>query len=324
MALKHRGVVMTKYSERKELLEKMCSERGKPVITLINSNKRPENLFATQIAQDILPIFYELLRKMERGSGVDLVIHSSGGQIDVPWPLINLIREYYEDIEVIVPWRALSAATLVCLGAGHIGMGPLGALSPIDPQFQLKLSDKQTVTAGVEDIYGYYRLIKETLELNSMGRSEALKTLSTRVTPETLGKISRVRREIRIIATNLLKLHLTDEEIIGKIVNALVEDLPSHQYLINRKEAIVLGLPVYKLDATLETMSFALLKSYIEETKMNETGMAIDFGSEAMVNMEMNRAFVETKERSYVFRSKYTFHRDGKVERKGDKWQEER
>jgi len=114
---------------------------------------------------------------------------------------------------------------------------------------------------------------------------------------------------------------MQDEEGIEKIVRALVEELPSHQYLINRKEATELGLPVQHLDENTEKLSFQILDSYMKEATMEEPGMAVDFGPDAVKTLDMNRAFVETAERSFVFRSKYTFHRDGKVEKKGDKWE---
>lgn len=313
---------MSNHKERQRLFDQLFAHRQRTLLTLITSTKKPE-LFATQIAQDILPIFYQILSGMQKGLKLDILIYSSGGQIDVPWPLVNLLREYTDDIHALIPWRAHSAATLLVLGANSIGMGPLASLSPIDPQFQLRLPDKQqTVGASVEDVYGYYRLVNEIMTLDSAGRSEALKLLASRISPEVLGKISRVRREIRIIATNLLHLHMQDEAIIEKIVNALVEELPSHQYLINRKEAADLGLPVYHLDESTEPLSFQILDSYVKEAAMEEPGMAVDFGPDAVKMVDMNRAFIETRERSFVFRTKYTFHRDGKVEKKGDKWEE--
>lgn len=313
---------MSNYQERQKLFEQLSSHRQRTLLTLVTSTKKPEQLFATQIAQDILPIFYQILSGVSKGLKLDILIYSSGGQIDVPWPLVNLLREYSDDIHAIIPWRAHSAATLLVLGANSIGMGPLASLSPIDPQFQVRLTDKQIVGAGVEDVYGYYRLVNETLTLDSAGRAEALKLLASRITPEVLGKISRVRREIRIISTNLLHLHMQDETKIEKIVRALVEELPSHQYLINRKEAADLGLPVYHLDESTENLSFQILDSYIKEARMEEPGMSVDFGPDAVKTVDMNRAFIETRDRSFTFRSKYTFHRDGKVEKKGDKWEE--
>lgn len=315
---------MSSFKDRHEFFDQLISHRKRKLITLITSTKKPEPLFATQIAQDILPIFYEILKQGAEGRELDLLIYSSGGQIDTPWPLINLVREYCDDLRVIVPWRAHSAATLVCLGANAIEMGPLASLSPIDPQFQLTLGEKKEVVgAGVEDIYGYYMLIQEKLELDAQGRAEALKVLANRITPEVLGKISRTRREIRIIAKNLLGLHLTDEDVMEKIVSNLVEVLPSHQYMINRKEALSLGLPVVSTDPETELTSFKILDSYRDEAKMDEPGASVSFGSgETIKVIEMSRAFIETRGRSFAFRSQYTFRPDGKVERKGDQWKE--
>ena len=315
---------MSDFKHRQKLFDHLFAYRGRKIITLITSTKKPEPLFATQIAQDILPIFYKILKRDKRAENIDLLIHSAGGQIDTPWPLINLIREYYNDINLIVPWRAHSAATLIALGANIIEMGPLASLSPIDPQFNIEVGQKKGVIgASVEDIFGYFSLIKDTLTLDSPGRTEALKILADRISAEILGKISRTRKEIRIISTNLLKLHLKNESIIEKIVSTLVEKLPSHQYLINRREAKDLGLPIKYMDKNHEEISFNILKSYLDEAKMEEPGMFIEFDSEEVTKtIEMSRAFIETKEKSFAFRSQYIIHRDGKIEVKGGQWKE--
>ncbi len=179
------------------------------------------------------------------------------------------------------------------------------------------------VSTGIEDIYGYYLLIQDTLKLDAVGKTEALKLLANRISPEILGQASRIRNEIRIIATNLLKLHIKDEEKIESIVTSLVEKLQSHQYMINRREAKQIGLPVTFLDSEAERISSAILNSYIDEVKMNEPGVAITFGpGENTRSIEMNRAFVETKDRSFVFRTQYIFYKDGKLEKKINKWME--
>jgi len=313
---------MSDFNSRKKLFDELYGHRKRRIITLFTSQKKPEQLFATQIAQDTLPIFYEILKKGNLGDKIDLLLHSSGGQIDTPWPLINLIREYCKEINVLVPWKAHSAATLIALGANIIEMGPLASLSPIDPQFQIKTGQKdEVVGAGVEDIYGYYSLIKETLDLDSNGRAEALKVLANRISPEVLGKISRTRKEIRTIAENLLKLHIEDNSIIAKIVVKLVLELPSHQYFVNRREAKDMGLSIINMDEKSENISFNILNSYRDETRMDEPGISIDLTSqETTKSIELSRAFIETRDKSYAFRSQYIFHRDGKVERKGDRW----
>ena len=313
---------MSNFNTRQKLFDKLYEHRKRRIITFVTSHKKPEPLFATQIAQDALPLFYEILRDGNIGDKIDLLLHSSGGQIDTPWPLVNLIREYCKEINVLVPWTAHSAATLIALGANAIEMGPLASLSPIDPQFRIETGQKdKVIVAGVEDIYGYYSLIQDTLDLDSNGRAEALKILAERINPEILGKVSRTRKEIRTIATNLLKLHLSDDSIIKAVVSKLVEELPSHQYFINRGEAKDMGLPIKNMDKKSEEISFEILKSYRDEAVMDEPGISINFTSqEPSKSIELSRGFVESRDKSFAFRTQYTFHRDGKVERKGDRW----
>ena len=50
-----------------------------------------------------------------------------------PWRIISLFREFAQEVNVLVPYGAYSAATLICLGADEILMGRKGELGPIDP-----------------------------------------------------------------------------------------------------------------------------------------------------------------------------------------------
>jgi len=307
---------MTALVERKELLKELSEHRGRDLITLVTSTKKPENIFAAQIAGDLIPVFYELLKEKQNGKNLDLLLYTAGGHVDAPWPLVNLIREYYDDIYAIIPFRALSAGTLITLGANKIGMSPVAALSPVDPQLRLKHEgSSQVVATGVEDINGYYGLIKDVLCLDEAGRTEGLKLLSARIHPEILGQCERIRKEIRIVTTNLLQLHMDDKEIIAKIVRQLIEEIPSHQYIINRKEAQRIGLPAENLDGKTEILASRILDSYTAEMGMDILGleMKTDQGETTKV-MEMRRAYIETKDRSFAFLTKYTFHKDGKVE----------
>lgn len=307
---------MSAIATRRELFKELSEYRGRDLITLVTSVKKPEKLFAAQIACDLISVFSKILKEKPNGNNLDLLLYTAGGQIDAPWPIVNLIREYYSDIYTIIPFRALSAGTLITLGANKIGMSPMAALSPVDPQLQVKHEgSKEVIAAGVEDIYGYYDLLKDILDLDNAGRTEGLKLLSTRIHPEILGKCTRVRKEIRIVATNLLKLHMDDEEVIENIVKQLIEDLPSHQYIVNRKEAQRIGLKVENLDEKTEELADQILNSYNEEMGMDTVGLEIKFDpGETTKVIEMRRAYVETKDRSFAFTTRFTFHKDGKVD----------
>lgn len=49
---------------------------------------------------------------------------------------MNLFREFCEELNVLIPFKALSTATLIALGANEIIMAKMGQLSPIDPSVQ--------------------------------------------------------------------------------------------------------------------------------------------------------------------------------------------
>lgn len=317
---------MSNYEYRKNLFNQFKEKRGRDIIALVTSTKQPEEHFAAQIAVDVLPVFYSLIKESERdeNKNIDLLIYSAGGVIDAPWAIVNLIREYYENLCVIVPYRAHSAATLIALGADSILMGPLGTLSPIDPQLTIKQTEPSlNVRTGIEDIYGYYLLLKDTLELDSAGKTEALKLLANRIGPEILGQASRIRSEIRIVATNLLKLHMKDEQKIDNIVSGLVEKLHSHQYMVNRREALNLGLPIVYLEGEMEEIANNIVNSYINESKMNEPGLDVIFGAgESKKIIDMNRAFIESECKSIVYRTQYTIYKDGKLEKRTNRWME--
>ncbi len=315
---------MTAIETRRELFKELSEHRGRDLIVLVTSTRKPTNMFSAQIAGDLIPVFAKILKEKSDDSNLDLLLYTAGGQVDTPWPLVNLVREYYSDIYAIIPFRALSAGTLITLGVNKIGMSPMAGLSPVDPQLQVKHEgSKEVIAAGIEDIYGYYDLLKDILELDEVGRTEGLKLLSTRIHPEILGRSTRIRKEIRIVATNLLKLHMEDEEAIDTIVKHLIEELPSHQYIVNRKEAKRIGLEVEDLDKKTEEIADKIMNSYYEEMGMDEAGLGIDFNSgETSKVVEMRRAYVETTKRSFAFTTRFTFHKDGKVEQAINKYME--
>jgi len=67
-----------------------------------------------------------------------LILHSPGGQIEPTQAIVDYLRQKFENITVIVPDAAMSAATLIALAADKILMGNHSNLGPIDPQFILQ------------------------------------------------------------------------------------------------------------------------------------------------------------------------------------------
>jgi ClpP class serine protease len=77
-----------------------------------------------QIADDAFRLIYDHLEagREQAKNGVDLLICSNGGSGTAPWRIVSLIRQYSENLAVLVPHHAFSAATLIALGANKIIM----------------------------------------------------------------------------------------------------------------------------------------------------------------------------------------------------------
>ncbi len=76
--------------------------------------------------------FMEVIRGLP-GDGLDLVLHSPGGSAEATEGLVTYIRSKYDNVRVIVPHLAMSAATMLACSANRILMGKHSYLGPIDP-----------------------------------------------------------------------------------------------------------------------------------------------------------------------------------------------
>ena len=66
---------------------------------------------------------------------LDLIITSPGGSPDAAESIMAYLRTQFDHIRAIIPVAAMSAATMMSLGADEILMGSHSQLGPIDPQF---------------------------------------------------------------------------------------------------------------------------------------------------------------------------------------------
>ncbi len=223
--------------DRRSLIEELGKLRKSNVISYLTSDRVP---YAAQIALDTIPIFYKHLKLLGRAKKISLFLSSNGGSLDAPWPIVGLIREYCDELEVIIPGRALSAATLIALGADKIVMGPASYLSPIDPRGTFE-KDGQRQEIEIENIFGFVDFAREQVGLKGEeALSVVVKQLAEHINPIALGSANRAYYLIRSLARRLLLLHMNhqkDEARIEHIVKNLAQRLYSHSHLIYRSEA---------------------------------------------------------------------------------------
>lgn len=79
--------------------------------------------------------FMNAIHGLDKKKGLDLLLHTPGGDIAATESLINYLRTIFpNDIRAIIPQISMSAGTIIALSCKEIIMGKQSSLGPIDPQ----------------------------------------------------------------------------------------------------------------------------------------------------------------------------------------------
>jgi len=80
--------------------------------------------------------FMNAVNGLDRTLGLDLVLHTPGGETAATESLVDYLRQMFNgDIRAIVPQLAMSGGTMISCACKSILMGKQSSLGPVDPQF---------------------------------------------------------------------------------------------------------------------------------------------------------------------------------------------
>ena len=255
----------------------------------------------TRIGQDVIDLFVDHLDALGPVEKISLILYTVGGSTSAAWNLVNLLRMFCDDFEVIAPGKCMSAGTLISLGANRIVMTKQATLGPIDPSLQHPLGPSipgaapdSRANVSVEAVYGYLDEIRTRVK-NKDFVGEALLDLADRVHPLVLGEIFRSRQQIRDLASRLLVEHQCEQDKISAIIDFLCSESGSHDYTINRREGLKLGLNIEKCSTQLYEILRNLRTSYSNQMELQSP---FDFNTYAVagqtVNYSFTRAIIES------------------------------
>lgn len=235
-----------------------------PVLAFVTGD-RPG--LQTQISSDQLALFPRHITSLAANEKLAILLYTRGGDTNVPWSVVTLLREQCEELVVLVPSVAHSSGTLLSLGADEIVMSRFATLSPIDPTVANAFNPIDPANPAtrspiaVEDVLAFLELAKENV--GDVAFERAFETLSQSVHPLALGNVKRSINQIRQLAKKLIDLHPPDhtDDEMSALVTRLTTEFYSHQHLVGRREGRDLGLPITDADDTLEPLLF----SYLEE-----------------------------------------------------------
>ena len=230
------------HKDRINNYKKLEEDRKSKLIVYATSDRRG---LETNIAEDILSIFTDHLDKVGDVEKISLYLYTRGGSTLTAWSLVNLIRNFCKNFEVIVPFKCHSAGTIICLGASNIVMTKQATLGPIDPSTNGHFNpyieiNNQKVKApvSVEHVNSFIEFLKNDLKITDQpSLASIVVNLASQIHPLTLGEVYRSKTQIQMIAKKLLKKQGIEDAKIDKIVNFLCSESGSHDYTIYRREA---------------------------------------------------------------------------------------
>ena len=120
---------------RRRYLAKVHKITGRNTILYYSGWLQKGNIPGAEINDDDKNGFMTVIHEMDRKLGLDLVLHTPGGESAATESLVDYLRSMFgTDIRAVVPQLAMSGGTMIACACKEILMGKQSSLGPIDPQ----------------------------------------------------------------------------------------------------------------------------------------------------------------------------------------------
>jgi hypothetical protein len=267
-------VIKISNKKRLSLLRSIEKTRNSRVVSYISYSPMDDYV--------LIPLYKQLcsIGKTER---IDLFLHSYGGLVDIPYKVVNLIREFCDHFSVIIPFVAKSAATMIAIGSDEIVMGPTSELGPIDPL--VKHPKYEDMWVPVQSIRMCLDFMEEKIanSCNPDITSALLFPIVDKLDPWIIGDYEKsIKASYQyaegLLEKNMFKNNREQAEFVTKI---MTEKYFSHGYCINRKETKQeLGLNVVHADGALWDIIWALYLAYDDYMQAKDYSFIIEIADD--------------------------------------------
>lgn len=246
------------FNQSQTIIKELNKKLGGTLVTYFNNPR------GSVCHDDVLALF-ELLEKIGHQKTIYLFIKSSGGNGQASLRIVNLLRQYCDEVVAVIPLECASAATMIALGANAIHMGPMAYLTPVDTSLTHALSpidrDNDRVSVSLDELTRVVRLWQSQ---RSDQNENPYQQLFQHVHPLVIGAVDRAESLSIMLCKELLAYHITEESKQSDIANALNAKYPSHGYPILFEEAKRIGLKVSHLSPEINTLLLELNELYSE------------------------------------------------------------
>ena len=193
----------------------------------------------------------------EFSSNAMLILLTYGGSAELAYKMARFFQDNYDNFSVVIPRHCKSAGTILVIGAHDIIMSPHGELGPLDVQVLkedefLERRSGATVVSALEmlkeksfEMFDWFMInvkarsggaitFRTSADISTSLVTGLLKEISGKIDPNYLGDMNRDMRIAFEYGKRLAKIggNIEDDRI-----HRLVYEYPSHEFVIDRREA---------------------------------------------------------------------------------------
>ena len=200
--------------------------------------------------------FMATIHEMDRSKGLDLILHTPGGNMAATESLVEYLRAMFgRDIRAIIPQIAMSAGTMIACSCNEIIMGKHSSIGPIDPQM------------GGMPAHGILEEFEKAAEEIKKDQSRILvwQPILQKINPTWLTECEKATKwseemVLEWLASNMLMGKRNKTAKAKSIVKALSDTAQnkSHSRHIGMERATQIGLNIFELEKDQELQDLVL------------------------------------------------------------------
>lgn len=206
---------------------------------------------------------YYICRMIQENKNFDdslILLHSKGGNLKSGAKISDFIRKTYKDVSYYVPERSGSTSTLMVLTGDKVYLNDASIVTPCEPQIDTTTGDK----ISVSDFRNYL----EHHSQRDINFVDLAKYYST----------------IKYFKDLCRKIY--DEKTCNKIIEFMLNEINSHDYLLSIEEFIKMGVTL----GNLKDLPIAELND-IHDTIKNIQRMELDHIGTVLLGPDMGYVF---------------------------------
>ena len=192
-------------------------------------------------------MFEELVYDATGDEDLHLLLHSPGGDGETAIRIVRAAQSRCRELTIIVPDKAKSAGTLLCLGAHRIMMGPASDLGPIDPQFfrDGEWVAAKDIIAAVDEAAESVRESPETYPVYA----SLLSDITALMLQQARSALERTSDQLEeALKSNPDRRPAEVQRLKRNLIGPMIERNPTHTALFSADDAVKAGLPIIKAD----------------------------------------------------------------------------